>query len=175
MATLPGSSSPSFELLPLRKIYAHPCLAKLVSGQALHLRFSLPFAASILAIVGIFYGVAQFNHIPTVSAQEILRRASEEGTRHISQVAKPVVHRKVRVARRATGSRAETLTWETWNDPENHRFAQRVTDGDRDSSRCARWQRTGHRSAIGRTAVRVSTRMVMMRGILFLGEPRTVA
>ena len=104
------------------------------ASKGLHLRFSLPFAASCLAIVGIFYGVAQFNHVPTVSAQEILRRASEEGTRHISQVAKPVVHRKVRVARRATGSRAEALTWEIWRDPENRRFAQRVSDGDRDSS-----------------------------------------
>ena len=98
------------------------------------LRFALPFAASLLAIVAVFYGIAQFNHIPTVSAQEILRRASEEGTRHISQIAKPVVHRKVRVARRATNSRAEAVTWETWNDQENRRFVQRVTDGDRDSS-----------------------------------------
>ena len=99
-----------------------------------HLRFSLPFAASLLAIVGVFYALAQFNHVPTVSAQEILRRASEEGTRHISQVAKPVVHRKVRVARRATGSRAEAITWETWNDQVNRRFVQRVTESNRDSS-----------------------------------------
>jgi hypothetical protein len=104
------------------------------AGSRWRLRFSLPFAASILAIAGVFYGVAQFNRVPTVSAQEILRRASEEGSRHISQVAKPVVHRKVHVARRATGFRAQTLTWETWNDRENQRFAQRVTDGDRDSS-----------------------------------------
>jgi len=98
------------------------------------LRFPLSFAASLLAIVGIFYGVAQFNHISTVSAQEILRRASEEGTRHITQIARPVVHRKVRIARKATQSRVEALTWETWNDQENRRFAQRVTDTDQDSS-----------------------------------------
>ena len=104
------------------------------AGRQWHLRFSLPFAASLLAIVGVFYALAQFNHVPTVSAQEILRRASEEGTRHISQVAKPVVHRKVRVARRATGSRAEAITWETWNDKVNRRFVQRVTESNRDSS-----------------------------------------
>jgi len=104
------------------------------AGRRWHLRLSLPFAASLLAIVGIFYAVAQFHHVPTVSAQEILRRASEEGTRHISQVAKPVIHRKVRVARRATGFGAEALTWETWNDQENRRFVQRVTDGNKDQS-----------------------------------------
>jgi hypothetical protein len=104
------------------------------AGRRWHLSFSLPFAASLLAIVGIFYGVAQFNRTPTVSAQEILRRASEQGTRHIAQVVKPVVHRKVRVARRAIRSRAEAVTWETWNDRENRRFVQRVTDADRDSS-----------------------------------------
>jgi hypothetical protein len=104
------------------------------AGRRWHLRFALPVAASLLTIVGIFYGVAQFNHIPTVSAQEILRRASEEEIHHIAQVTKPVLHRKVRVARRATSSRADAVTWETWNDQENHRFVQRVTDTDRDSS-----------------------------------------
>ena len=98
------------------------------------LRPPLPFAASLLAIVAVFYGIAQFNQVPIVSAQEILRRASEEGARHISQVAEPVIHRKVRVARRATGFGAEALTWETWNDQQNRRFVQRVTDGNRDSS-----------------------------------------
>ncbi|HET6962292.1 MAG TPA: hypothetical protein VFJ27_07340, partial [Terriglobia bacterium] len=104
------------------------------AGRRWHLLFSLPLAASLLAIVGIFYGVAPFNRIPTVSAQEILRRVSEEGIRHIAQVAKPVVHQKFRVARRATRSRAEAVTWETWNDQENRRVVQRVTDADPDSA-----------------------------------------
>jgi hypothetical protein len=105
-----------------------------VASRRSRLRVSLPVAASLLAIVGVFYGIAQFNQVPIVSAQEVLHRASEEGARHLSQVAEPVIHRKVRVARRATGFRAEALTWETWNDQQNRRFVQRVTDGSRDSS-----------------------------------------
>jgi len=105
------------------------------SARRLHLRLSLPVAASLLAVVCAFYVVIQFNHVPTVSAQEILRRASEEGNRQIAKVAKPVVHRKLRVTRRTPDSvRADAITWESWNDQENRRFVQRVADADQEPS-----------------------------------------
>ncbi len=97
------------------------------SRKPWHLRLSLPVAASLLAAAFVFYSLAPLNKVRTVSAQELLRHATEAETRKMREVKKPVVHRKLRVARKAAQpARVQAITWESWSDAENRRFAQRV-------------------------------------------------
>jgi len=92
---------------------------------------SFRLTACLLAASFLLYFAIQLNRVSPVSAHEVLQRTKDAEMRKIRQVTKPVVYQKLRVARKAAvPQRDETVTWESWNDPEGHRFAQRVADAD---------------------------------------------
>lgn len=60
-----------------------------------------------------------------VSAQELLQRSVQGEELQVKQIAEPVVYRKLQVRRAGTN---ESVTWESWNDPQRKQFRQRVAD-----------------------------------------------
>ncbi|MGI8782936.1 MAG: hypothetical protein ACR2L2_04690 [Acidobacteriota bacterium] len=108
----------------------HPLFHQLASRTRL-MRLFFRFAACLLAAGFLLYSAIGLTHLSPVSAHEMLQRTKEAEIGKIRQVNKPVVYQKLRIARKAAApARQETVTWESWNDPESNRFAQRVANAD---------------------------------------------
>jgi hypothetical protein len=85
-------------------------------------------AGSLVAIL-IAALVLYTNRVPTVSASELLRHATEAQATKLRATQEPVVHRKLQVRRTDQAAvRAEAISWETWDDTRNSRFRQAVDE-----------------------------------------------
>jgi len=84
----------------------------------------------VLLVIGILMSRGS-----SVSARELLERSAQAEAARLSQVAEPVVYRKIQVRRRSSSAVAaaeESVTWESWNEARGvsgGRFRQRVADG----------------------------------------------
>ncbi len=89
--------------------------------------FVFLLAAAIIAVV-----VIRSNRVTTVSANELIQRATDAQAASIRATSQPVVHQRLQL-RRKDQTRDETINWETWNDTTNARFFQ-TCDGCATSS-----------------------------------------
>jgi len=87
-------------------------------------------SALLLGCLIVFWVVTRFDQVPSVSASQLLERATEAELRQLGSVSQPVVYRKLRVQRLESIAREDSLTWELWSHPAGQgRFRQRVEDG----------------------------------------------
>jgi len=95
----------------------------------LHWGFSARWTASLLAILGITLALAHFESVSPLSANQLIRTATEAQEQRIRRVPHAVVYQKLRVQRKG-GAYLEdsSVTWEIWNDTTGDRFRQRVED-----------------------------------------------
>jgi hypothetical protein len=82
------------------------------------------FAGVIIAALAIYS-----NRVTTVSASELLQRASDAQAASLRSMAEPVVHQKLQVRRRALRNEV-SVGWEVWTDMKNSRSRQFVTEGE---------------------------------------------
>ena len=75
--------------------------------------------AAIIAITAVVIGLVfiRSNHIPVVSASELLQHASDAQSASVRATTQPVIHQRLRIR---TGS--QSVTWEVWNDVQGARF-----------------------------------------------------
>jgi anti-sigma factor RsiW len=95
----------------------------------LHRGLSARWIASLLAIMGVAFAFAHFESVSPLSANQLIRTATEAQERRIQRVPHPVVYQKLRVQRKEGAYREDSsVTWEIWNDTTGDRFRQRVED-----------------------------------------------
>lgn len=95
----------------------------------LHWGLSARWIASLLAIMGIAFAFAHFESVSPLSANQLIRTATEAQERRIQRVPHPVVYQKLRVQRKGRAYQEDSsVTWEIWNDTTGDRFRQRVED-----------------------------------------------
>src|SRR5712692_4161232 len=87
--------------------------------------------AAALVLILVIALVIRFRHEPVVSANELLRNATEAQAAKIRATAEPVVHQRLRLRREDQASASEaSATLEIWNDTKNARIREFTTDGN---------------------------------------------
>lgn len=88
-------------------------------------------AAGLLVAVLIVTLAIRFNHEPTVTASELLEKATEAQAARLHATAEPVIHQRVQVRRlkSQTSSSEVAVNWEIWNDTKNSRIRYFVAYG----------------------------------------------
>lgn len=90
--------------------------------------------AALVAVVAVALYVVSVHRSSTVSANELLRRASEARTTRLRESHEPVVYQRIEVRRRERrdegASGEDSFNWEIWHDGANARVRQTVTAPD---------------------------------------------
>ena len=89
------------------------------------------FAAALLVVLVAAGLIVYLKREPTVSASELLNNAINAQAQLIHSRNDPVVHQQLHVRRKDQGSvHEESLGWEIWNDTNNSRVRQFLSDGN---------------------------------------------
>jgi len=94
--------------------------------QPARLRWSVAAIVGLFVTAGLTFWLFSSDRLHSVSAEELLQRATRSEAAQINQVAEPVVYRRIQVKR--TGAN-ESVMWESWKQAGRNQFRQRVADG----------------------------------------------
>jgi len=90
------------------------------------LRLAISLGLALLLAVGLAFWLLRSERLQTVSAEELMQRATQAETRSLQRVGDPVVYRKVQVRR---AGNTEAVQWESWKEARNAgQFRQRIAD-----------------------------------------------